>query len=194
MSSSPKYIHYVKPSLDFFGAVCLLILLAPLFLLIALLIAATGRRVIFAQWRPGLRGKPFRLLKFRTMDETGAAVYGLGTLLRRSSLDELPQLVNILRGEMSFIGPRPLLMEYMESYTPEQLERHLVKPGVTGWAQVHGRNALRLSEKIEFDLYYVRNASFLLDMTILFRTFFQLTKWAEADYHTKGSQTSTALE
>ena len=136
--------------------------------------------VLFVQERPGLHGKPFRLFKFRTMLEAAGAdgqplpdaerLTALGRFLRRTSLDELPQLWNVLRGELSLVGPRPLLVEYLERYSPEQARRHLVKPGITGWAQVNGRNALSWEEKFALDGWYVDHWSLGLDLRILLRT------------------------
>ena len=134
-----------------------------------------GSPVLFRQTRPGYRGRPFTLLKLRTMvDEApgspssdGARLTGLGRILRRTSIDELPQLVNVLRGDMSLVGPRPLLMEYLPLYTPEQARRHEVRPGLTGWAQIHGRNSLDWPERLKLDVWYVDNVSFSLDIRIL---------------------------
>ncbi len=139
-----------------------------------------GRPVLFRQRRPGLRGRPFELVKFRTMTDARDAegrplpddqrLTGLGRLLRATSLDELPELWNVLRGDMSLVGPRPLLMEYLERYTPEQARRHEVRPGLTGWAAVNGRNALSWEEKFALDVWYVDHRSLTLDLQILART------------------------
>jgi lipopolysaccharide/colanic/teichoic acid biosynthesis glycosyltransferase len=158
-----------------------LLLLWPLLLLLALLIRWNmGPPALFRQQRPGLNGAPFTLLKFRTMKEANGAdgqplpdaerLTPLGAFIRRASLDELPQLINVLRGDMSLVGPRPLLMEYLPLYSARQARRHEVRPGITGWAQVNGRNALRWPEKLEMDVWYVDNRSFLLDMKILMLT------------------------
>ena len=138
---------------------------------------AMGSPVLFRQERPGLHGKPFRLLKFRTMalaqqaegahHTDGARLTPLGAFLRRTSLDELPQLWNVLRGDMSLVGPRPLMMHYLPRYTPQQVRRHEVLPGITGWAQVHGRNSLGWEEKFALDVWYVDHQSLLLDLRIL---------------------------
>ncbi len=157
------------------------VLLLPLFALLAVLVYIDlGSPVLFRQQRPGLHGKPFTFYKFRTMnnstDENGQLLPGdvrltrFGKLLRTTSLDELPQLFNVIRGDMSLIGPRPLLMEYLELYTDEQMRRHEVKPGITGWAQVNGRNAITWEEKFALDLWYVDNHSFFLDIKIFFLT------------------------
>ena len=171
----------IKRLFDFLAALVLLVLLAPLMLILALLVRIfLGSPVIFSQQRPGLKGKPFTLYKFRTMtdarDEKGQLLPDaerltrFGRFLRASSLDELPELWNILRGDMSFVGPRPLLMEYLPLYTPEQMRRHEVRPGLTGWAQVNGRNALSWEEKFRHDVWYVDNRNFLLDLKILLMT------------------------
>jgi lipopolysaccharide/colanic/teichoic acid biosynthesis glycosyltransferase len=139
-----------------------------------------GRPVLFRQRRPGLRGRPFLILKFRTMTPDRGTegellpdrerLTPLGRWLRRWSLDELPELWNVLRGDMSLVGPRPLLMDYLERYTPEQAQRHQVRPGITGWAQVRGRNALNWEEKLRHDLWYVDNMSPAVDLKILAAT------------------------
>lgn len=139
-----------------------------------------GTPVLFRQQRPGLHGRPFELLKFRTMtdarDDSGhllpddQRLTGFGKVLRSTSLDELPELWNVLRGDMSLVGPRPLLMEYLPLYTPRQARRHEVRPGITGWAQVNGRNAPDWEERLEMDVWYVEHRSFLLDLRILGRT------------------------
>jgi len=158
-----------------------LILLSPVIGLLAGLVRLKlGNPVLFRQQRPGLHGKPFTLYKFRTM--TGARdadgnllpdadrLTPFGRFLRRTSLDELPELLNVLRGDMSLVGPRPLLMEYLDRYTPEQARRHEVRPGITGWAQINGRNALSWEEKFELDVWYVDNLSLWLDLKILVLT------------------------
>ena len=139
-----------------------------------------GSPIIFRQTRPGLRGEPFQMFKFRTMknscDSKGkllpddARLTNFGRFLRSTSLDELPELWNVLKGEMSLVGPRPLLMDYLPLYSPEQARRHEVKPGITGWAQVNGRNAISWEEKFELDVWYVDHQSFWLDLKILFLT------------------------
>jgi lipopolysaccharide/colanic/teichoic acid biosynthesis glycosyltransferase len=150
----------------------------PVMLLIALAVRLTmGSPVLFRQQRPGFRGKPFELIKFRTMKVAESAngkqlsdaerMTGFGQFLRSTSLDELPELWNVLRGEMSLVGPRPLLMRYLPLYSPEQARRHDVKPGLTGWAQVNGRNSLSWDEKFDLDVWYVDNQSLALDLKIL---------------------------
>jgi sugar transferase EpsL len=162
-------------------AIFLLIACLPFLLLLWLLVALIlGRPILFSQLRPGLHGKPFRLYKFRTMTSAvgpdgtplpdSQRLTRFGRFLRSTSLDELPELINIIRGEMAFVGPRPLLMEYLPLYTPEQMRRHDVLPGITGWAQVNGRNAISWEEKFALDVWYVDNRSFWLDCRILLLT------------------------
>lgn len=181
------YVKAFKPLLDRIGALLLLILFTPLILLTAFIVAIKlGRPVFFTQQRPGLHGKIFTIYKFRTMtneiDTHGnllsdeARLKGVGNFIRSLSLDELPQLINVLKGEMSFIGPRPLLPEYLPLYTPQQARRHDVKPGITGWAQINGRNAISWEEKFRYDVEYVENISFLLDCKILFLTLLKVVK------------------
>lgn len=159
----------------------------PLSLFLALLVwSKLGRPVIFKQARPGYLGKVFTLWKFRTMttrcDASGRPLpdsqrlTGFGTWLRRTSLDELPELLNVLRGEMSLVGPRPLLVEYLDRYTPEQRRRHLVPPGLTGWAQINGRNAISWEQKFKLDLWYVDHRSCWLDLGILLRTAWHIVR------------------
>ena len=162
-------------------ALVLVLLLSPLILVIALAVRLRlGGAVLFSQQRPGLHGRPFQLVKFRTMtqcrDGDGALLpderrlTSFGQWLRRSSLDELPELFNILRGDMVFVGPRPLLMEYLSLYSHEQARRHLVRPGLTGWAQVQGRNSLSWEDKFRLDVWYVDNRSLALDLWIVWLT------------------------
>jgi sugar transferase EpsL len=182
--------HQAKRVLDLTASFIFLAVLSPVLGLIALAILLTsGRPVFLQQTRPGLHAKPFVLLKFRTMNGArnangellpdGDRITRLGSLLRRSSLDELPELWNVLKGQMSLVGPRPLLMDYVDRYTPEQARRHDAKPGLTGWAQVNGRNALTWPEKFSLDLWYVDNWSLGLDMQILFRTLSQFLSWRD---------------
>jgi sugar transferase EpsL len=171
----------VKRSLDIFLSAAGLVVAAPIILVTALVVRfSMGSPVLFRQKRPGLHGKPFVLLKFRTMtDERNQEGHLLpdsqrltkaGSTIRRFSLDELPQLWNVLKGDLSIVGPRPLLMKYLDRYTPEQIRRHNVKPGITGWAQVNGRNALSWEEKFRLDVWYVDHWSLWLDFRILART------------------------
>ena len=181
------YPHFIKPILDFLLALFLILLFSPIILIVALLIRLKlGSPIFFIQERPGLNGKIFKIYKFRTMsnqrDSKGQLLSdelrlkGFGKFIRKSSLDELPQLFNVLKGEMSFVGPRPLLVEYLKLYNKEQARRHEVKPGITGWAQVNGRNAISWEEKFRLDVYYVKNISFGLDLKILYLTFFKVLK------------------
>lgn len=177
----------MKRAMDIVGAVVGLVLLAPVMAVIAVLIWwKLGRPILFVQLRPGLHGRPFHLYKFRTMTDArdadghllpdGERLTGLGRFLRATSLDELPELWNVLKGDMSLVGPRPLLMEYLPLYTAEQARRHDVKPGLTGWAQVNGRNALTWKEKFALDVWYVDNRSFLLDCRILWMTLLKVLR------------------
>ncbi len=171
----------IKRSIDIFGAAGGLLVLAPAAALSALAVRCSiGSPILFKQQRPGRNGKPFVLFKFRTMLDTvdadgkplsdDARLTKTGKMLRALSLDELPQLWNVLRGEMSLVGPRPLLMQYLTRYTPRQARRHEVLPGITGWAQVHGRNALTHEQKFELDVWYVENWSVHLDAQVLWLT------------------------
>jgi sugar transferase EpsL len=163
----------LRRTIDAVGATLLIVVLSPLLGALAAAIRLTmGPPVLFRQLRPGYKGRPFEVLKFRTMragDDVPDAdrLTRLGVFMRQLSLDELPQLWNILRGDMSFIGPRPLLMEFLKWYTPEQMRRHDVKPGVTGWAQVQGRHAILFSKRLELDVWYVDNRSLGLDLKIV---------------------------
>lgn len=172
---------FSKRLFDLVFSLVLALLLLPLLVLLAVRVYIDlGSPALFRQQRPGLRGKPFTFYKFRTMnnrtDEDGrllsddGRLTGFGRYLRRTSLDELPQLFNVIRGDMSLVGPRPLLMEYLDLYTDEQMRRHAVKPGITGWAQVNGRNAITWEEKFGLDLWYVDNRSFFLDLRIILLT------------------------
>lgn len=171
----------MKRAMDILGAAAGLVLLSPVLVAVALAIRwQMGGPVLFRQTRPGLGGRPFRMIKFRTMrtatDAHGRALpdaerlTGLGRVLRSTSLDELPELWNVLKGEMSLVGPRPLLMEYLPLYSPFQARRHEARPGITGWAQVNGRNALRWDEKFALDVWYVDNRDLWLDLRIIWLT------------------------
>jgi sugar transferase EpsL len=171
----------MKRTLDLLGSIILLILLSPILIIVYVLIRTKlGKPVLFKQVRPGVNGELFTLYKFRTMTN-GIDKYGqllddefrltpFGSLLRKYSLDEIPQLLNVIRGELSLVGPRPLLVEYLQLYTKEEFRRHLVKPGITGWAQINGRNNTSWTERLELDLWYVNNHNLLLDLKILFMT------------------------
>ncbi len=178
------YQSYGKRLLDLCVAIIGLVVLSPLLLVIAILIRVVdGKPILFRQQRPGLYSRPFTMLKFRTMIQATDArgnpladelrLTKLGQFLRSTSLDELPELVNVLTGDMSLVGPRPLLMAYLDRYTDEQLRRHDVQPGLTGWAQVNGRNTIGWEQKFTFDLWYVERASLGLDVKILVLTAWQ---------------------
>lgn len=175
----------MKRVFDFIAASIGLLLLSPLLLVVSFFVRnRLGSPVLFRQVRPGLHGVPFKIYKFRTMtdkrDENGILLSDaerltpFGRFLRSSSLDELPELFNVLKGEMSLVGPRPLLVEYLERYTPDQARRHEVRPGITGWAQVNGRQNIKFSKRLEYDVWYVDHQSFFLDMKILFLTFYRV--------------------
>ncbi len=177
----------LKRSFDFLIALMLLIVLSPLLALLALAVRwKLGHPVLFAQTRPGLHGVPFEFYKFRTMSDArnaagellpdAARLTPFGELMRKLSLDELPQLVNVLKGDMSLVGPRPLLMEYLPLYSERQAKRHAVQPGITGWAQVNGRNALAWEERFELDLWYVEHRSFRLDLRIIAMTAWRMLR------------------
>jgi sugar transferase EpsL len=176
-----------KRIFDFVAAALALLVLSPVLVLLAILVRIfVGPPVLFLQRRPGYRGKPFSIIKFRTMLESHDAagnplsdsqrVTALGRRMRELSMDELPELFNILRGEMSFVGPRPLLMQYLPLYSPDQFRRHEVHPGLTGWAQVNGRNALDWPARFQLDVWYVDHWSFWLDMRILLITAWKVIK------------------
>jgi sugar transferase EpsL len=177
----------VKRLFDLVVAILALAVLSLPLLAVALAVRmALGTPVLFRQVRPGLRGRPFVMYKFRTMRDAydedgkplpdGARLTRFGAFLRNASLDELPELFNVLRGEMSLVGPRPLLMEYLPLYSPEQARRHEVRPGLTGWAQINGRNATSWAEQFRHDVWYVENRSFGLDLRILARTFVEVLR------------------
>lgn len=177
----------IKRALDILGAAIGLIVFSPILIVIALMIRREmGSPVLFRQTRPGLRGKPFQMIKFRTMRDAidtdgrplpdAERLTNLGRFLRSSSLDELPELWNVLKGEMSLVGPRPLLIEYLPLYSPDQARRHELRPGVTGWAQVNGRNAISWDEKFALDVWYVDNRSLWLDLKIIWLTIRKVLK------------------
>ncbi len=181
------YLTAAKRALDVTVSGCLLAALLPFLVVLWLLVKwKLGSPAIFRQQRPGLDGVPFTIYKFRTMtdqrDEAGnllpddERMTPFGDLLRRLSLDELPELVNVLKGDMSLVGPRPLRMQYLSRYTPQQMRRHAVLPGITGWAQINGRNTLTWEQRFELDLWYVDHGNFRLDLYILFKTFYQVVK------------------
>jgi len=172
---------------DLLFTIIVVIICLPLFILVACMVQIfLGSPILFRQIRPGLYGKPFCILKFRTMKHAYSSeglllpdahrLTSLGRFIRSISLDELPELFNVLKGDMSLVGPRPLLMEYLDRYTPQQARRHEVKPGITGWAQVNGRNAITWEEKFKLDVWYVDHQSFWLDMKIIFMTIWKILK------------------
>ncbi|MBJ6611279.1 MAG: sugar transferase [Candidatus Thiothrix moscowensis] len=171
-------VNTMKHFTDFTAAFLALLLLSPLLLILMVLVRLKlGSPIFFTQVRPGLHGKPFKMIKFRTMTDArdtdgnllpdNIRLTAFGRFLRSTSLDELPELWNVLKGDMSLVGPRPLLMEYLPHYTPEQALRHEARPGITGWAQINGRNAISWEEKFRLDVWYVDNQSFWLDLKIL---------------------------
>lgn len=177
----------MKRFFDLIIVVPSVILLAPLFIIIWFLVRfKIGKPALFRQQRPGLHGKPFQILKFRTMSDARDSEGNLrpdaerltrfGRFLRATSLDELPELWNVLKGDMSLVGPRPLLIQYLDRYTPEQARRHEVRPGITGWAQVNGRNAITWEEKFKLDVWYVDNWSLWLDIKIIGMTLWKILK------------------
>ncbi|MDZ3831667.1 MAG: sugar transferase [Sphingopyxis sp.] len=177
----------MKRAFDFFASLAIALIFLPVLAVLAVLIRfSMGRPVLFRQTRPGLHGTPFEMLKFRSMrdatDRKGnlladrERITPLGNILRATSLDELPELWNVLKGDMSLVGPRPLLMEYLPLYTAQQARRHEVRPGLTGWAQVNGRNALDWDTRFALDVWYVDNRNLVLDMRILFMTFLKVLK------------------
>ena len=181
------YRHFLKRIFDFIMGLIGFILLSPVFFVVLILLMINNQgKAFFFQKRPGKNEKIFKVIKFKTMnDKKDAAgvllsdavrLTKLGIFIRKTSLDEIPQLFNVLKGDMSLIGPRPLLPEYLTLYSDEQKKRHNVKPGITGWAQINGRNAISWQKKFEYDVWYVENLSFLLDVKILFLTFIKVFK------------------
>ncbi len=175
------YKNFFKPLVDLLISATALLIALPIMIIIIILLKVTGhKRVFFTQQRVGLHERIFKVLKFRTMTDKVDAqgnllpdadrLTGFGKFLRKSSLDEIPQLINVLKGDMSLIGPRPLLVNYLPLYSPEQKRRHLVKPGITGWAQVNGRNAISWKKKFELDIWYVDNISLATDIRIIGKT------------------------
>jgi undecaprenyl phosphate N,N'-diacetylbacillosamine 1-phosphate transferase len=181
------YKSFFKPFFDFFCALTFFLILSPLFILIILLLLiANNGKPFFFQERPGKKGKIFNVIKFKTMNDKKDAegnllpdadrLTGIGKFVRKTSLDEIPQLLNVIKGDMSLIGPRPLLVEYLPLYNEKQSRRHEVKPGITGWAQVNGRNAISWEQKFEYDVWYVEHLSFLLDFKIIWLTLKKIFK------------------
>lgn len=181
------YAKFLKRVLDLILSLFFLVLFSPILILLLLIVSVSnGGPVFFTQLRPGYKGRPFRLVKLKTMkdtkDEAGILlpdsmrVTPIGRIIRSLSLDELPQILNILAGDMSFVGPRPLLTDYMPFYNNRQKRRHDVRPGITGWAQVNGRNKISWEEKFELDIWYIENVSFLLDLKIILITIWKIIK------------------
>lgn len=182
------YKHFFKRCISIFGAVLALIVVGWLIIIVAIILhfANKGAGVFFMQERPGKDAKIYKVLKFKTMtDERDAdgkllpdaqRLTKVGKIVRSLSIDELPQLINILKGDMSFIGPRPWKVEYLPLYSPEQMRRHEVRPGISGWAQVNGRNAISFTKRLEYDIYYVDHLTFWLDVKIFFMTIFKVFK------------------
>jgi undecaprenyl phosphate N,N'-diacetylbacillosamine 1-phosphate transferase len=181
------YKNYIKNTIDFILAILALLLLSPLFIVVCLLLCITNKgSVFFTQVRPGMDEKAFKLIKFKTMndnkDENGNLLSDakrlttVGKWVRKLSLDEMPQLLNVIMGDMSLIGPRPLLMEYLSLYNSTQMLRHTIKPGITGWAQINGRNTIDWEKKFEYDIWYVENCGAWLDIRILCLTVIKVLK------------------
>ncbi|MAM29957.1 MAG: lipid carrier--UDP-N-acetylgalactosaminyltransferase [Flavobacteriaceae bacterium] len=193
------YKTLVKPIGDFVTALFIFVLLLPVFLITTIVLAVVNKgNPFFVQRRPGKNERIFSIYKFRTMSNAtdaqgnllpdAARLTTFGKLVRSSSIDEIPQLINVLIGDMSLVGPRPLLPQYLPLYTPEQRKRHLVKPGITGWAQVNGRNAISWEKKFEMDVYYVERLNFALDLKILLHTFLKVV--GRKDINTEGTVTT----
>ena len=193
------YKTLVKPIGDFVKALFIFVLLLPVFLITTIVLAVVNKgNPFFVQRRPGKNERIFSIYKFRTMSNAtdaqgnllpdAARLTTFGKLVRSSSIDEIPQLINVLIGDMSLVGPRPLLPQYLPLYTPEQRKRHLVKPGITGWAQVNGRNAISWEKKFEMDVYYAERLNFALDLKILLHTFLKVV--GRKDINTEGTVTT----
>lgn len=181
------YAKVLKTIIDFLIALCLLIIVSPVIIIcLILLYFANHGDIFFIQTRPGYKEKPFKIIKFKTMNDKrdnegkllpdNQRLTKIGKFIRKGSIDELLQLVNVLKGEMSLVGPRPLLMEYLPLYNEFQKKRHDVKPGITGWAQINGRNNISWGKKFEYDIWYVMNQSFILDLKILFLTVMKVVR------------------
>lgn len=187
------YKHFFKRIIDFFIVLCVLLIIWPFLLIVTimLLFFNEGAGAFFLQERPGYKGKPFKIIKFKTMNEKKGSdgkllpdvqrITKFGRFVRNTSIDELPQLINVLKGDMAIIGPRPLLMQYLPLYSKEQSRRHDVRPGITGWAQCHGRNNLSWTKKFELDVWYVDHISFKVDCEIVWTTAIKILKRADID-------------
>lgn len=181
------YKNFLKPILDFLAALLGVILISPLLLIVAIALGIQNRGTpFFLQTRPGKNQKAFKIIKFKTMTDQrdpdgnllpdNKRITRLGRIIRKLSIDELPQLINVIKGDMSLVGPRPLLFKYIPLFSAEQLRRHEVRPGITGWAQVNGRNSISWTRKFELDVEYVNNLSFILDIKILYLTVLKVIK------------------
>jgi len=197
------YKSYLKRTIDLITSLIVLVLLFPILIIVTLLLAiANHGKPFFFQIRPGKNEKLFKIIKFKTMtdgkDKKGnllpdaLRITQFGDFLRKTSLDELPQLINVLMGDMSLIGPRPLLVEYLPLYSPEQRKRHQVKPGITGWAQINGRNAISWEQKFEHDIWYINNIRFMTDLIIFLKTFVKVFK--NEGINRKGESTTTRFK
>lgn len=187
------YKNFLKRVFDFIIVLCVLLVIWPFLLIVTilLLIFNEGAGAFFLQERPGYKGKPFKIIKFKTMNEKKGPdgkllpdvqrITKFGSFVRKMSIDELPQLINVLKGDMAIIGPRPLLMQYLPLYSKEQARRHDVRPGITGWAQCHGRNNLSWTKKFELDVWYVDHVSFKTDVEIIWTTAMKVLKRADID-------------
>lgn len=187
------YKHFLKRIFDILLSLSILLVISPILILVGIWLhfANKGAGVFFYQQRPGLNGKIFNIIKFKSMtDEKDVngnllpneqRITKVGAILRKTSLDELPQLFNVLKGDMSMIGPRPLVIRYLDLYTPEQARRHEVRPGITGWAQVNGRNAISWTHKFELDVWYVDHVSFLIDLRIVWKTVVNILRRKDID-------------
>ena len=195
-----KTYDVLKSFFDIIGAFYLLIFISPLFLIITILLCIANKgKPFFYQIRPGKNERLFKIVKFKSMTDKkaldgtllpdGERITKVGSFVRKTSLDEIPQLLNVIKGDMSFVGPRPLLVSYLPLYNSKQKKRHYVKPGITGWAQVNGRNAISWNQKFDYDVWYVSNRSFRLDFIILWRTFLKVVKREDVS-----SQTHATME
>jgi len=179
------YKHFFKGLIDFLVALCAFILLSPIFIVVTLLLAIANQgKPFFFQDRPGKNERIFKVIKFKTMNDRKDAqgkllpdsvrLTPVGKIIRKTSLDEIPQLINVIKGDMSLVGPRPLRVHYLPLYNETQKRRHLVRPGITGWAQINGRNTISWTKKFEYDVWYVDNLSFMLDLKIIYKTFIKV--------------------
>lgn len=187
------YKNFFKRGFDFFIVLCVLLVIWPFLLIITILLIIfnEGAGAFFFQERPGYKGKPFKIIKFKTMNEKKGPdgnllpdiqrITKFGSFIRNTSIDELPQLINVLKGDMALIGPRPLLMQYLPLYSKEQMRRHDVRPGITGWAQCHGRNNLTWTKKFELDVWYVDHVSLKTDLEVIFTTVIKVIKRNDID-------------